>query len=353
MGLFERIFGRKATQEVSAEGEPVVADPEPVIAPRPHDVDLTPRGLVIDGKLFETASLEPVIEVLGTPRIAGSGNAQTSIWEADGICAFTVPAGARAFEILLASDPETDRALRVREPRIPLSGRFTVEGRDPLDAIADHGEVPPSPLYLLLQLGEWTAEFYFRHNVYVATNHPPVRDLALLVSRVREHPDPFHKVVLTHRPHREPSGRWIHQPVDEETVRFDTPELAYAVIQHLMFERGLLAPRFDAEDFLADRGEDPYAFGGEIIPAVDEWFRELPIPAALAAQIERIRIDPEAEIYRHLAPLWEGGDGAFELTSVTAAELAQLPNLRVVEDPEGLVGPGAIAVFRGAGVEVI
>ena len=44
--------------------------------------------------------------------------------------------------------------------------------------------------------------------------------------------------------------------------------------------------------------------------------------------VTEIEMDGGSEIYTQLCPFWDGEDGAFDLNTITEAELRQFPNLK-------------------------
>jgi hypothetical protein len=103
-----------------------------------------------------------------------------------------------------------------------------------------------------------------------------------------------------------------------------------AVIEVLMFEKGLLGPTFDVHRFCAEQVPpiDPEGSGWGAIPEVLAHFAGLPIPRELLADIDEIYMDGGNRVYLEVAPGWDGEDDLFDLRSVD--DLALLPNLRKV-----------------------
>ena len=60
---------------------------------------------------------------------------------------------------------------------------------------------------------------------------------------------------------------------------------------------------------------------------LQEWLEQYPVPARLAPEVTEIEMDGGNEIYTQLCPFWDGEDGAFDLNTITEAELRQFPNL--------------------------
>lgn len=78
----------------------------------------------------------------------------------------------------------------------------------------------------------------------------------------------------------------------------------------------------------SQRKIDIDAEGYEPIPEIRKWLEKYPVPARLAPEITEIEMDGGSEIYTQLCPFWDGEDGAFDLNTITEAELRQFPNLK-------------------------
>ena len=70
------------------------------------------------------------------------------------------------------------------------------------------------------------------------------------------------------------------------------------------------------------------AEGYEPIPEIRKWLEKYPVPERLAPEVTEIEMDGGSEIYTQLCPFWDGEDGAFDLNTITEAELRQFPNLK-------------------------
>ena len=73
---------------------------------------------------------------------------------------------------------------------------------------------------------------------------------------------------------------------------------------------------------------DIEAGGYEPIPENRKWVEKYPVPERLAPEGTEIEMDGGSEIYTQLCPFWDGEDGAFDLNTITEAELRQFPNLK-------------------------
>lgn len=135
-------------------------------------------------------------------------------------------------------------------------------------------------------------------------------------------------------------------------LEFTDLNFKLAVIQRLMYELEVLEPRFDIYDFADQYSGKTIDTASETVirPALN-WFKRLPIPAELGAQVDKLTMDGGNEIYLNIIPQWDGEDSTFDLTTVCASDLAQLPNLReatiMAKDYDCTA-----AVFEEAGVAV-
>lgn len=141
-----------------------------------------------------------------------------------------------------------------------------------------------------------------------------------------------------------------HSQVDSRSAPTGTPVTAglrftdfgvkLAVIDALMYQQRVLAPKFDVRAFAAEHPDTPIDLETEVpIPQVVRHFEQLPITEADAAHITELVFDGGNEVYRHLIPLWDGEDDSFHVLSWADVDL--LPNLeRVVllmmANPDGI-----------------
>ncbi len=127
-----------------------------------------------------------------------------------------------------------------------------------------------------------------------------------------------------------------------EVAEFKDFNFKLAVVQRLMYEQGVLKPRFDVYDFAEGytaRHIDIEEEGYDIIPEVRQYFESLEIPVDMLDRITEIDQDGGDEIYGQLYPFWDGEDDVFNIQS--AEDAALLPNLKSVtlfyDDDEGIL----------------
>lgn len=120
---------------------------------------------------------------------------------------------------------------------------------------------------------------------------------------------------------------------DEPLLVFKNLNFKLAVVQYLMYDKGLLEPRFDAHEFAAEytrRKIDIDSEGYEPIPEILRWFEKLPVPARLAEYVTELEMDGGDEIYTQICPFWDGEDNRFSVDSIAGSELKQFPKLKRV-----------------------
>lgn len=120
---------------------------------------------------------------------------------------------------------------------------------------------------------------------------------------------------------------------DEPLLVFKNFNFKLAVVQYLMYDKGLLEPRFDAYEFAAEytrRKIDIDSEGYEPIPEILRWFEKLPVPARLAEYVTEREMDGGDEIYTQICPFWDGEDNRFSVDSIAESELKQFPKLKRV-----------------------
>ncbi len=136
----------------------------------------------------------------------------------------------------------------------------------------------------------------------------------------------------------------------EEVLEFSDINFKLAVVQQLMYDKELLEPKFDIFRFaeLYDGKEIDTESDTMIKPALN-WFKKLPVPKRLAAEIETIRSDGGDDVYMNIIPQWDGEDKVFYIKSITPEEIKQFPNLKSVSI---FASDEVLEVFRSCGIEV-
>ncbi|GAA3685865.1 hypothetical protein C8D88_104106 [Lentzea atacamensis] len=110
-----------------------------------------------------------------------------------------------------------------------------------------------------------------------------------------------------------------------QPIPFADTNFKLAVVQELMYNQELL-PKFDLREYAAEQGftYDDWSF--EAVPEALAYFEALEIPFELAEKITEIVMDGGNEIYREIAPRWDGEDALFDVDEF--ADLQHFPNLK-------------------------
>jgi hypothetical protein len=128
---------------------------------------------------------------------------------------------------------------------------------------------------------------------------------------------------------RIPADKYLIKPPNEPVIEFTDFGFKLAVVQELMYEKGLLQPEFDLFEFVLwypKRDIDLEKEGYDPIPEVTQYFKDLPIPKRLAREVTEIYQDGGNDIYLQLLRFAEGWEEYLDIE--TAADARQFPNLR-------------------------
>jgi hypothetical protein len=135
-------------------------------------------------------------------------------------------------------------------------------------------------------------------------------------------------------------------------AEFTDFNLKLIVVEQLMYTDRKLTPPFRIADVLgvADPWDHTYRRGlaHQVVPEARAYFESLEIGAELLATVEKLVMDGGLRVYQECAPVWDGEDELFDVTSLE--DLALLPNLRRVVGSEFL-GPRLRETLRSRGVE--
>lgn len=344
-----------------------------------HRIDLSRRGLEIDGSRLTSLAIDELSRALGEPRVvapdarveAGAKVPKSLvIWDDAGVWAWSADLRfATELGVMIAEDAEwADRVtfdIAEKRPRGTAADGFTIDGGAPLAAIPEN-DLREAYLFVDLELGDWDCTLMLTSEAAQFSREMEVRDRlaaidsGAIAADLRSQQTPFREASISHRAPAKstppaPSRSWEHAAPEGPVLRFDTPAFGYAVVQHLMYDRELLSPAFDVHAFAADiPGVDaPLDNDGTVIPEVAAWFATLPVPTSLADQVEELYLDGGNDIYLQLAPQWDGEDEAFAIPSISPQELAQFPRLTTVEDVGGFLGDEARRRLTAAGITIV
>lgn len=125
-----------------------------------------------------------------------------------------------------------------------------------------------------------------------------------------------------------PKEKYQINDLKEEEIAFVDFGFKLSIIQELMYNKGLITPKFDLHEFVIwydKRRINLEEEGYEPIPEVTQYFKDLPIPKRLAPQITQIYQDGGNEIYLQLLRFAEGWEDYWDIE--TAEDAKQFPNL--------------------------
>jgi len=129
-----------------------------------------------------------------------------------------------------------------------------------------------------------------------------------------------------------------------EKLIFKNFNFKLAIINHLMYEKKLLKPKFDIEDFVKKNGLDLEEVGFEPIPQAIEYFKELEIDKSLGEKVGKMEFWGGNEIYRQIWWFWDGECDYFDITELTEEELKQFPKLKVTINEAALTSKAVKAL---------
>ncbi|MFF8092955.1 DUF6892 domain-containing protein [Streptomyces sp. NPDC016675] len=127
------------------------------------------------------------------------------------------------------------------------------------------------------------------------------------------------------------------------------------VVEQLMYIDEKLTPPFRLADLLRERGlgGDPWEYAHrhgldyKVVPEARAFFESLEIGDELLAGVEELCMDGGNQVYQECAPVWDGEDDLFDISSLD--DLTLLPKLRRVLGSEFL-GPELQDELRGRGI---
>ncbi|MEU0797969.1 hypothetical protein ABZ342_48555 [Amycolatopsis sp. NPDC005961] len=124
------------------------------------------------------------------------------------------------------------------------------------------------------------------------------------------------------------------------------------VVEKLMYDDQVLTPAFRFADLVPGGDAWQYAYDRgsayQVQPEARAYFEALEISPGLLATVDELLLDGGLRVYQECAPVWDGEDDLFDITSLT--DLALVPNLRRVVNSEFL-GPRLRAELAPHGIE--
>ncbi|WP_299250750.1 hypothetical protein [uncultured Cytophaga sp.] len=126
-----------------------------------------------------------------------------------------------------------------------------------------------------------------------------------------------------------PKDKYVIKELEDEEIRFVDFGFKLAVIQELMYNKGLLEPKFDLYEFAKwypHRKIDIEKEGYEPIEEVTEYFRNIPIPKKLALEVTEINQDGGNDIYMDLLRFGDGCETYWDIECIDDVE--NFPNIK-------------------------
>jgi hypothetical protein len=127
-----------------------------------------------------------------------------------------------------------------------------------------------------------------------------------------------------------PKDKYVIKKLDEEEIIFADFGFKLSIIQELMYNKELLVPKFDLFEFVKwyphrkiDLEEEE---GYNPISEITQYFKDLPIPKRLAAEVTEIYQDGGNDIYMNLIRFGEGWETYWDIEHIDDAK--QFPNLK-------------------------
>ncbi|MDR1712243.1 MAG: hypothetical protein LBR58_10415 [Propionibacteriaceae bacterium] len=163
-------------------------------------------------------------------------------------------------------------------------------------------------------------------------------------------------------PAKRPTPDYSLPPTPDFTLELSSVGLKLMVVEELMYQKGLLQPRFDLQEFASQypgRNIQPDTEPVGVVPEALDWFARLPIPQELGAQITELNVDMGNDVYVQLIAQYQSSLAEeiaqpLVVKDITATDLTQLPNLSEIQDDAQLLdlGNAALKRLQKRGVEV-
>jgi hypothetical protein len=118
------------------------------------------------------------------------------------------------------------------------------------------------------------------------------------------------------------------EPRADIGVVFADENFKLVVINHLMYERSVLTPKFDRDAFIDSFDDHEIEDTNGPTEEVLDYFRALPLTPEVLAQVVELDVDPTADIWSQIDEGWGGEEDYF--TPTTYVDVAHLPNLRKI-----------------------
>jgi hypothetical protein len=342
--MFGRYNGHAATQTIA----------------KAYTINVTKEHVFVDGAPVTPLTTQSLSAAFGAPRVVPPREADKSgnyilLWDAAGVRAYAQDLSdgrVKEMGLLFFDDqdenPKYDKA--VYQPRAVFSGVYLVDGKPALQALPKN-VLQKAYIFLETKFGNW--QLNYRMTEAVQTLAEADRENAAHI--IKRAADPFSWVYIVHSPPRVSAGKYQQQRIDGEPLLFKSFNFKLAVVQALMYDKELLTPKFDVNDFAEDyakREIDVDGEGYEPILEVKRYFRDLQIDKRLAPEVTELYLDGGNEIYLQICPQWDCEDGIFGIKAIDEAELAQFPNLKKITNAMAILSKKTRELLAKQGIEL-
>ncbi len=316
-------------------------------------INLTKNGLYINDEFMENLSMDILAEKFGEYRkvlyespdgTASKDDAkEIYIWDNLGINVFVSKGSIGEIQLRICEDPDWEKNVKFAffdvHPTQVFPGIFTINGKTVLEAIPQK-ELRDAYVFLEMKVGNWKVNCSLSSKINLVLKAIPFQERLRksetdeIADLVRAEPEPIRDISFWYKPPKVSSGKWKLPKVEGEVLKFTNFNFKLAIIQELMYEQELLKPKFDVYDFCNDYAKKeitPDDYYDKMIPEVKSWFQKLEIPAELAPKVTQLFLDGGNEINMQLIPQWNGEDNSFDIQSISDEELAQFPNLKLID----------------------
>lgn len=314
-------------------------------------IDLQENGLTLNGVFMPEIDPDIFIAILGEPRKSDfQGKHRDTvftrkvfIWDELGfLINIPVEAGQRySLECRMLANEEAEKSAQFDyfrlNPKGFFTGTFTLNGKEILHTV-NKKDLATISYTLSKTWKQWQVSFELNETLAKKIKSFSGKERAdNILPLIENEAYPFESFwfsSLAPKAEKQAKAKYDVRKATADDVVFDHFPFKLAVVQALMYEQEILKPKFDVHEFCAQytaRDIDPNDYNDEMIPEVKKWFADLPIPKALAEKVTELSFDGGNDICLNLIPQWHGEDDQFCIRAVSAAELAQFPNLDTID----------------------
>lgn len=340
-------------------------------------IDLTKKGLTLNGVFMEKIDENKFAEILGEPRkniFEGKYKGKAfsrSVWIWDDLgFLINIPTDENreySLEFELAEDVEFRKSVKYNffdvNPKGFFTGKFTLNGKAILEAFSEK-ELKEAYISLEKKIGIWEVNFDFLDEVQAqiealsskSWKHNIEEEEQKTLEILKNNPQPFQSFWFAYtppKPKKQANPKYRLRKATADDVVFDNFNFKLAVVEVLMYHQEILTPKFDVYEFCSQytkRDIDPNDYYDEIIPEVKKWFEDLPITKEMAEKVTELYFDGGNEIFLHLIPQWDGEDNTFNIQEISERELSQFPNLKTIDGTALMMSENAKKFLEDKGI---